>query len=145
MEFLSELSAPSVAVASAATAAAAAYLNAKLAISTDLAAIRNDRATAARLGQRVAQLGDTATIYKMLERVVEVDGYGSREALWFEQKTWTYTQLKERKSTDALLSPPWWNLLANVSVSSRGSIRCTLTLSRCEVRRLHWRFHDQFP
>ncbi|OOO14792.1 AMP-dependent synthetase and ligase [Aspergillus oryzae] len=82
-------------MASALSVGAAAYLNAKLAISTDISTIYNDRAFTARLGQRIAQLGDTTTIYKMLERVIEVDGHGSSDALWFENKTWTYSQLKD--------------------------------------------------
>ncbi|KAF9893816.1 hypothetical protein FE257_009986 [Aspergillus nanangensis] len=95
MEFISEIGAPSLALASALTAATGAYLNSKFALSTDISAILNDRATANRLAQRVAQLGDTATVYKMLERVVEVECRGSQDALWFEQKTWTYSQLKD--------------------------------------------------
>lgn len=91
------LSAPSLALASALSLVGGAYLNAKLAISTDLAQIRCDRAFKKRLGERIAQLGDCVTIYKMLERVVEVEGCGSVEALWFENKTWTYSQLKERE------------------------------------------------
>lgn len=98
MDFISEISAPSLAVASALTVAAGAYLNAKLAISTDLITICNDRDWTKRLGQRIAELGDTATLYKMLERVVEVQGRGDSEALWFENKTWTYRQLKDRAS-----------------------------------------------
>ncbi|KAK6821650.1 hypothetical protein RU639_007682 [Aspergillus parasiticus] len=95
MDLFSEISAPTMAMASALSVGAAAYLNAKLAISADISTIYNDRAFTARLGQRIAQLGDTTTIYKMLERVIEVDGHGSREALWFENKTWTYSQLKD--------------------------------------------------
>ncbi|KAG2413601.1 hypothetical protein HFD88_002790 [Aspergillus terreus] len=95
MEFLSELSAPSVAMASALTAAAGAYLNAKYSISTDLSTLRNERATAARVAERVAKLGESVTIYKLLERVVDKEGHGARDALWFEKKTWTYSQLKD--------------------------------------------------
>ncbi|EIT78022.1 acyl-CoA synthetases /AMP-acid ligases II [Aspergillus oryzae 100-8] len=95
MDLFSEISAPTMAMASALSVGAAAYLNAKLAISTDISTIYNDRAFTARLGQRIAQLGDTTTIYKMLERVIEVDGHGSSDALWFENKTWTYSQLKD--------------------------------------------------
>ncbi|KAI9934764.1 hypothetical protein AWENTII_005712 [Aspergillus wentii] len=95
MDFFSELSGPSIALASAATATAAAYLNAKLSISTDLSAISLDRAFDKRLGQRIAQLGESTTTYKMLERLVNVDHRGSAEALWFENKTWTYSQLKD--------------------------------------------------
>ncbi|GMG11339.1 unnamed protein product [Aspergillus oryzae] len=92
-----------MAMASALSVGAAAYLNAKLAISTDISTIYNDRAFTARLGQRIAQLGDTTTIYKMLERVIEVDGHGSSDALWFENKTWTYSQLKDRTIDDTFI------------------------------------------
>lgn len=95
MDLLSEVSAPTVAMASALSVAAGAYLNAKLSISTDLSQLAGDRAFAARLGERIAQLGDSTTIYKMLERVVEVEGQGAGDALWFEHKTWSYSQLKE--------------------------------------------------
>jgi hypothetical protein len=96
MEFFAEAGAPAVAVASAISVAAGAYLNAKLSISTDLSTIFNDRAFGNRLGERIGQLGQSPTIYKMLQRVVEVEGQGASDAIWFEQKTWSYTQLKER-------------------------------------------------
>ncbi|RAL16411.1 putative bifunctional fatty acid transporter/acyl-CoA synthetase (FAT1) [Aspergillus homomorphus CBS 101889] len=95
MELFSEVSGSSLAIASALSVAAGAYLNAKYSIASDLSALYKDRSFTNRLGQRIAQLGDTATIYKMLERVIEVDGHGADEALWFENKTWTYAQLKE--------------------------------------------------
>ncbi|BDD56134.1 hypothetical protein MPDQ_000644 [Monascus purpureus] len=85
----------SLALTSALSLAAGAYLNAKLSLSTDISQILGDRAWVKRLGRRMAELGDSATIYKMLERVVDVDGHGSTEALWFENRTWTYSQLKE--------------------------------------------------
>jgi len=97
MDVLSELSAPTMAMASALTVAAGAYLNAKLAISTDLATISNDKAFVKRVGERIAKLDGSATIYKMLERVVEIEGQGAADALWFEQKTWSYSQLKNRE------------------------------------------------
>lgn len=97
MGILSNVAGPSIAMASAFAVTAGAYLNAKLGISTDVSAILNDRSWAQRLEQRVAQLGESTTIYKMLERVVVVDGCGSNEALWFEHKTWTYYQLKDRE------------------------------------------------
>jgi hypothetical protein len=95
MDLFSEAGAPAVAMASAITVAAGAYLNAKLSISTDLSTIFNDRAFGKRLGERIGQLGESATIYKMLERVVDVEGHGATDAVWFEQKTWSYAQLKE--------------------------------------------------
>ncbi|KAJ5970446.1 AMP-dependent synthetase/ligase [Penicillium vulpinum] len=95
MDIFSEVGAPAVAVASALSVAAGAYLNAKLAISTDLRTIANDKASAKRLDQRIAELDGSPTIYKILERVVEVEGRGVADALWFEQKTWSYSQLKD--------------------------------------------------
>lgn len=95
MDFFSEVNAPTVAMASALTAAAGAYLNAKLSISTDLSALSKDRAWGKRLGERIAQLGDSTTIYRMLERVVEAVGQAAADALWFEHKTWSYSQLKD--------------------------------------------------
>ncbi|KAJ6013907.1 hypothetical protein N7540_008498 [Penicillium herquei] len=95
MDIFSEASLPAVAMASAMSVAAGAYLNAKLSISTDLSAHFNDKAFGKRIGERMGQLGDTVTIYKMLERAVDVEGQGAADAVWFEQKTWSYTQLKD--------------------------------------------------
>ncbi|KAJ5974404.1 hypothetical protein N7481_011614 [Penicillium waksmanii] len=95
MDILSEVGAPAVAMGTAFSLAAGAYLNAKLSIGTDLTALKNDRAFGQRLGERIGKLGDSPTIYKMLQRVVEVEGQGTADALWFEHKTWSYNQLKE--------------------------------------------------
>lgn len=84
-----------MAMASALAVTAGAYANAKLGISSDVSTIMGNRAAGKRLQQRIAQLGDTPTIYKMLERVVDVEKCGTTEALWFEHKTWTYAQLKD--------------------------------------------------
>lgn len=84
-----------MAMASALSLAAGAYLNAKFAIGTDLSSLSNDRAFGKRLVERISQLGDSTTIYKLLERVVEVEGQGAADALWFEHKTWSYSQLKD--------------------------------------------------
>ncbi|KAL4807054.1 hypothetical protein BDV18DRAFT_168193 [Aspergillus unguis] len=95
MDLLSEISMPTVAAASALSVAAGAYINAKYSISTDISSILDGRAWGKRLEQRMAQLGDTPTIYGMLRRVVEVEGHGSTEAIWFEGKSWTYSELKD--------------------------------------------------
>ena len=96
-----EMTGPSMAMASALALTAGAYANAKLGISSDMSTMMGNRAAMNRLQQRIGQLGDTPTIYKMLERVVDVDKHGATEALWFEHKTWTYAQLK-----DCMLSCP---------------------------------------
>ncbi|KAI3295324.1 hypothetical protein DTO002I6_3851 [Penicillium roqueforti] len=95
MDIFSEVSAPAVAMASALSVAAGAYLNAKLAIATDLRTIYGDNATTKRLNQRISELDGSTTIYKILERAVEVEGRAATDALWFEQKTWSYSQLKD--------------------------------------------------
>lgn len=95
MDLFSEATASSVALASALTMATGAYLNAKLSIGTDLSAIKDDRAFGKRLARRIDQLGDSTTIYKLLERVVDAEGQEAAEALWFEHKTWSYGQLKD--------------------------------------------------
>ncbi|KAL4931261.1 putative bifunctional fatty acid transporter/acyl-CoA synthetase (FAT1) [Aspergillus undulatus] len=95
MDILSEISVPAVAAASALSVAAGAYLNAKFSISTDLSNMLGDRAYGKRLAHRMAQLGDTITVYGLLQRLVEVEGHGSTEAIWFEGKSWTYSELKD--------------------------------------------------
>lgn len=106
MDFLCDAAAPTVAMTSALTVAAGAYLNAKLSIGTDISTLFNDRAFGKRLVERIDQLDDSTTIYKMLERVVDVEGQGAADALWFEQKTWSYSQLKNcqfiRNPSDAV-------------------------------------------
>lgn len=102
MDLLSEINVPVVAAASAFSLAASAYLNAKFSISTDLATISNDRAWTKRLAQRMSELGDATTVYGILHRVVEVERHGSAEALWFEGKTWTYSEVKDRMKPQPL-------------------------------------------
>ena len=98
MDLLSEASVPAMAMATAVSVTAGAYLNAKLSIATDLTTLSNERAFGKRLSKRIAQLGESTTIYKLLEHVVDVEGPGSADALWFEQKTWSYGQLKDCES-----------------------------------------------
>ena len=81
--------------AAALTAATIAYLDAKFGISTDISSLRDDKLFVRILQQRYAELGEYCTLYKMLERAVDVKGWGDRDALWFENKTWSYRQLKE--------------------------------------------------
>ena len=95
MDIFSDVGAPAVAMASALSVAAGAYLNAKLAISTDLRTIYNDKAAAKRLNERIAKLDGSTTIYKILELAVEVEGRAATDALWFELKMWSYSQLKD--------------------------------------------------
>lgn len=95
MEAVAGIASSSMAMMSALTFAAAAYVDARFGISTDLSVLRQERAWTKRLGRRIAQLGDVTTLYGMLEHVVDVEAKGASEALWFEQKTWTYHQLKD--------------------------------------------------
>ncbi|PMD21149.1 acetyl-CoA synthetase-like protein [Hyaloscypha hepaticicola] len=77
-------------VAASAALAAGAYLNAKWSIGTDLKNLQHDRAWGKRLGAFIEALGDTVTLYGMLERVNP-----HAEALWFEGRTWTYGEIKK--------------------------------------------------
>jgi hypothetical protein len=111
MDILSEASMPAMAMASALAVGAGAYLNAKLAISTDLTALSNDRAFGKRLAERIGNLGESTTIYKLLERVVEVEGHGADDALWFEHKTWSYSQIKDGRLCQAFLMQGFLKLI----------------------------------
>lgn len=86
-----------MALASGLSLAVGAYLNAKLFISTDLSSLYYNRSAMKRMGQSIMELEGTATVYKLLERVVDVHGHGSKDAIWFEGKTWSYSQLKDRE------------------------------------------------
>jgi hypothetical protein len=79
-------------ISAAALTAGAAYLNAKLGISTDLNELAISREFGERVGKRIQSLGDTVTLYRVFELCNEND-----EALWFEGRTWTYGDLKKGK------------------------------------------------
>ena len=89
------ISAPAAIGGAALALATAAYANAKFGIKADIDSLKDEAAFGKRLGQRIAELGDTCTLYGMLKRVIEVNKQGSAEALWFENKSWTYDQLKD--------------------------------------------------
>jgi len=74
----------------AATLATGAYLNAKFGIGIDLKQLSHDREWSKRLGERIQELGDTCTLYRMFDIV-----HPNIEALWFEGRTWTYGELKK--------------------------------------------------
>lgn len=101
MDILAEaagsVSAPAAIGGAALALATAAYANAKFGIKADLDSLRDEAAFGKRVGQRIAELGDTCTLYGMLKRVIEVNKQGSAEALWFENKSWTYDQLRDCK------------------------------------------------
>ncbi|KUL83456.1 hypothetical protein ZTR_10956 [Talaromyces verruculosus] len=91
----SSISAPAAIGGAALALATAAYANAKFGIKADIDSLGDEAAFGKRLGQRIAELGDTCTLYGILKRVIEVNKQGSAEALWFENKSWTYDQLKD--------------------------------------------------
>lgn len=76
----------------AAALAGGAYLNAKFGIGTDLQQIRYDNAFGARLMKRVQEAGPNCTFYGMFNLVAP-----ETEFLWFEGKTWTYGEIKNRE------------------------------------------------
>lgn len=145
MDLLTEASVPAVAMASALAVGAGAYLNAKLAISTDLTTIRNDRSFKKRLTERIVGLGESTTIYKLLERIVEVEARGANDALWFEQKTWTYTQLKDGTfASCSLLLKRQRQLILTVFTRSGGSLCGSASCEEYQGRGLCWCLHYEF-
>jgi hypothetical protein len=92
MELLNSMS--SVLAASTVAALGTAYVNAKFGISNDLRNLHYERTFAKRLQQRIAALSPLTTYYGLLQHAVDVAHWGDVDALWFEQKTWTYAELK---------------------------------------------------
>jgi hypothetical protein len=74
--------------------ATAAYANAKFGIKADIDSLRAESSIGKLLFQRIGELGETCTLYGILRRTIDVLGKGSSEALWFENKTWTYDKLR---------------------------------------------------
>ncbi|KAH6669034.1 putative bifunctional fatty acid transporter/acyl-CoA synthetase [Halenospora varia] len=77
------------ALVSAATLAVGAYVNAKLGIGKDIRTLRHEKAWGQRMGQRIADLGDTCTIYHMFMKAPPNNNF-----LWFEGRQWTYGEFK---------------------------------------------------
>lgn len=96
------IGAPTAIGGAALALATAAYANAKFGIKADLDNLRDEASFGKRLAQRIGELDGICTLYGMLKRVVEVNKQGSAEALWFENKTWTYDQLKDCKFTTVI-------------------------------------------
>lgn len=66
----------------------AAYLDHKYGFSTDIKGLLNDKTFKKRLQSRADELGDSITLYHMLELATPTN-----EALWFEGRTWTYSEM----------------------------------------------------
>jgi acyl-CoA synthetase (AMP-forming)/AMP-acid ligase II len=73
----------------AATMAGAAYLDGKLGISLDVRELHRERTWRRRLEERIKSLGTQCTLYGVLSGADR-----NAQALWFEGRTWTYTDLK---------------------------------------------------
>ncbi|KIV91227.1 hypothetical protein PV10_05788 [Exophiala mesophila] len=78
-----------LAYATAAGLAGYAYLDAKLGIGADMKQLRHERSWRRRLDQRIKDLGGDCSLY----RIFNCADQGA-EALWFENQSWTYKQLK---------------------------------------------------
>lgn len=89
----------SLAILSSAALAASAYLNAKLSIGVDIEQISWERQFQKLMGEKIRSLGNTLTLYGMLAQVKDM----SVDALWFEGRTWSYSELKDSKYLGAIL------------------------------------------
>ncbi|KAI1608178.1 putative bifunctional fatty acid transporter/acyl-CoA synthetase [Exophiala viscosa] len=79
-----------VAVASVAGLASYAYLDAKVGIGADVKQLRHDRSWRRRLDQRIKDLGGDCSLYRLFEQADQ-----AADALWFENQSWTYGQLRD--------------------------------------------------
>jgi hypothetical protein len=84
---------PQMLTAVASLLAAGAYLDAKYGVRYDLRRLRQTRAQTKRIGERVRELGNEATLYRLLELADQ-----GAEALWFEGRSLTYGEMKESKT-----------------------------------------------
>lgn len=102
----------SIAIASAASLAGAAYINARFGIGADIQQIRNERAWKKRLDARIAALGPKCTLFGIFETVDPV-----LEALWFEGRSWTYGMLREDAERLASILYHHYGVRANDNVA----------------------------
>lgn len=82
-----------VVLAGLATALGAAYVNAHLALGHDVGQLLDNRSFSKRFDRHLKKVGDESTLYRMLEFADP-----KNEALWFEGRTWTYSELIDRES-----------------------------------------------
>lgn len=85
-----------VVATAAAAAGGLAYLNGRYAIAEDVRQLLRNRRFDKRLGDRIAQLQGWCTLYRMWQ-VADANS----EALWFEDRSWTYGQLVAGESSHA--------------------------------------------
>ena len=86
---MTSLSAPQVLTA-VASLLGAGYIDARYGVSYDLRKLRQSRLSQKRIGERIRELGDEATLYRLLELADQ-----EAEALWFEGQSFTYGQMKQ--------------------------------------------------
>ena len=84
---------PQMLTAIASLLGAGAYLDAKYGVSHDLRKLRRDREQIKRIGERIRELGNEATLYRLLESADQ-----GADALWFEGRSFTYGEMKRSKT-----------------------------------------------
>jgi hypothetical protein len=86
---MAQLSLRSLAAGTAAVAAGAAYLDAKFHLRRDVKHLLSERQFKQRMGERIKLLGDQVTMYHIMELADQ-----RASGLWFEGRSWTYTEMK---------------------------------------------------
>jgi hypothetical protein len=89
---MAQIAVTSLAAATAAAAAGAAYLDAKFHLRRDVKHLLSERRFKQRMDERIKLLGDQVTMYHMIE-VADQQASG----LWFEGQSWTYAEMKRGK------------------------------------------------
>lgn len=81
-----------IVMAGVATALGAAYVNARLALGHDVGQYLDNRAFSKRLAQWLKKVSGETTLYRLLEFADP-----TAEALWFEGRSWSYAEVRDRK------------------------------------------------
>lgn len=83
---------PAIGASVVALAAGATYVNGRYGISHDIKQLLRDRRFGASLQARCRDLGNVASLYGHFSLAD-----ANADALWFENRTWTYAQALQRR------------------------------------------------
>jgi hypothetical protein len=86
---MDQIAVKSIAAATAAAVAGAAYLDGKYALRRDVKHLLGERGFKKRMDEKCRLLGDKATMYRLVE-LADQEATG----LWFEGRSWTYAEMR---------------------------------------------------
>jgi hypothetical protein len=92
---MDQIAVKSLAAATAAAVAGAAYLDGKYALRRDVKHILGERGFKKRMDERMGLLGDRATMHHLMELANQ-----NATGLWFEGRSWTYAEMKKGETNN---------------------------------------------